>query len=525
MRVRGTGRPLARADLWLALAGRLRLSRDPGGRARRQPRLPRDRPGREPARRTRPDDSRLRRVRGRRRRRRPRSARPTSRSSTSSSASAPTRPRSPPASAPTTADCNPLTADRRRPARRPGREREPAPRPRTTTRSSRCSMISGVRADTAWKSSTRPGNDRACPATRGRDRDPRHRRSLAGRATCGTRSRSTRTSCPSRRRPGDPSRAAAAARCAAAVRRRRRRRLQRPRLPLRLPGRPSPTATSEADGVLDPSDLIAEFSDGIDDDPGGNGYVDDIAGWDFFDDDNDPFDASSCCSANGHGTGRAKEAAAQTNNGQSTGPNNETGNAGGDAGMCPECQIMPLRVWDTFVVPIDNYAMGVVYAAQQRGRGGRGRRRRPRQHPVRPQGLRVRRRAGAGADDGLLRHQQRQPQLPDQLQRGDLRRRARSPTPRRTTPAPGPGGLGPVDLPTRSRAAARVRGGLRRSCSAAARRRRRRAGIGHPDRLQPLDHELLPQLEPDPVRRQGRHRPDGRAPARRTPARPRAPRA
>ena len=31
--------------------------------------------------------------------------------------------------------------------------------------------------------------------------------------------------------------------------------------------------------------------------------------------------------------------------------------------MCPDCQIMPLRVWDTFVVPTDNYAMGVVYAA------------------------------------------------------------------------------------------------------------------------------------------------------------------
>ena len=30
--------------------------------------------------------------------------------------------------------------------------------------------------------------------------------------------------------------------------------------------------------------------------------------------------------------------------------------------MCPDCQIMPLRVWDTFVVPGDNYAMGVVYA-------------------------------------------------------------------------------------------------------------------------------------------------------------------
>src|SRR5688572_25085418 len=105
----------------------------------------------------------------------------------------------------------------------------------------------------------------------------------------------------------------------------------------------------EADTVLDASDLIATFSDGVDDD--GNDYLDDIAGWDFFDDDNDPFDASSCCSASGHGTGRAREAAAATNN------------AHDGVGMCPDCQIMPLRVWDTFVVPTDNYAMGVVYAA------------------------------------------------------------------------------------------------------------------------------------------------------------------
>src|SRR5919106_1844408 len=105
----------------------------------------------------------------------------------------------------------------------------------------------------------------------------------------------------------------------------------------------------EADGLLDGSDLIAAFSDGSDAD--GNGYRDDIAGWDFFDDDNDPFDASSCCSANGHGTGRAMEAAAETNN------------AAGGTGMCPECQIIPLRVWDSFVVPIDSYAMGITYAA------------------------------------------------------------------------------------------------------------------------------------------------------------------
>src|SRR5215212_11498094 len=106
---------------------------------------------------------------------------------------------------------------------------------------------------------------------------------------------------------------------------------------------------TESDSMLDASDLIATFSDATDADS--NGYVDDVAGWDFFDDDNDPFDASSCCSANGHGTGRAKEALAKTNN------------ANDPTGMCPKCQLMPLRIWDTFVVPTDNYAMGVLYAA------------------------------------------------------------------------------------------------------------------------------------------------------------------
>jgi Subtilase family/RTX calcium-binding nonapeptide repeat (4 copies) len=109
---------------------------------------------------------------------------------------------------------------------------------------------------------------------------------------------------------------------------------------------------TESDAILDGSDLIARFSKGAfhgDDD--GNGYEDDIAGWDFFDDDNDPFDASSCCSANGHGTGRAKDALAETNN----------ANAG--VGLCPKCQVMPLRIWDTFVTDPNTYAMGIVYAA------------------------------------------------------------------------------------------------------------------------------------------------------------------
>ncbi len=85
---------------------------------------------------------------------------------------------------------------------------------------------------------------------------------------------------------------------------------------------------TEADNILDGSDLMGAPSDDADDDS--NGYKDDIAGWDFFDDDNDPYDASSCCSANGHGTGRAREAVSDTNNGQ------------GDAGMCPDCQFSSL---------------------------------------------------------------------------------------------------------------------------------------------------------------------------------------
>ncbi|MGI8632742.1 MAG: S8 family serine peptidase [Solirubrobacterales bacterium] len=104
-----------------------------------------------------------------------------------------------------------------------------------------------------------------------------------------------------------------------------------------------------ADDLLDASDLIAVFSDGSDAD--GNGYADDIAGWDFFDDDNNPFDASSYSSASNHGTGRAQEAGEQTND------------AKGGTGMCPECQVVPLRVWDTFIVNTDTFALATIYAA------------------------------------------------------------------------------------------------------------------------------------------------------------------
>jgi hypothetical protein len=102
-------------------------------------------------------------------------------------------------------------------------------------------------------------------------------------------------------------------------------------------------------GVVDGQDLIRTFSNGSDADR--NGYVDDIAGWDWFDDDNDAYDASSYSSAGGHGSGRAEDAAEETNDGL------------GGAGMCPRCQVMTLRVWDTFVAPGDTYAMATLYAA------------------------------------------------------------------------------------------------------------------------------------------------------------------
>jgi hypothetical protein len=104
-----------------------------------------------------------------------------------------------------------------------------------------------------------------------------------------------------------------------------------------------------ADGFLDPSDLIVAFSDSSDDD--GNGYVDDIAGWDFFDDDNNSYDASSYSSANNHGTGRAEEAGEEGDEGS------------GGIGVCPTCQVVPMRVWDTFVVDTNNFAQAALYAA------------------------------------------------------------------------------------------------------------------------------------------------------------------
>lgn len=98
-----------------------------------------------------------------------------------------------------------------------------------------------------------------------------------------------------------------------------------------------------ADGVLDPSDLITVFSDGVDDD--GNGYVDDIAGWDFFWNDNDPYDDTRY----GHGSFEARVSAGE-------------GGDGGGIGVCPNCMVMNLRVGDSFVADVQNFALATLYA-------------------------------------------------------------------------------------------------------------------------------------------------------------------
>ncbi|MCA1833703.1 MAG: S8 family serine peptidase [Actinobacteria bacterium] len=88
-------------------------------------------------------------------------------------------------------------------------------------------------------------------------------------------------------------------------------------------------------------DLIHSFSDAGDDDL--NGYPDDIAGWDFFQHDNDAFDDTDY----GHGTGEAGDSSAEIEV---------------SVTQCPNCMFDPLRVGDSFIAQINNWAEGVVYA-------------------------------------------------------------------------------------------------------------------------------------------------------------------
>ncbi len=105
-----------------------------------------------------------------------------------------------------------------------------------------------------------------------------------------------------------------------------------------------------ANGVIDPEDLIFIFSDGVDDDA--NGYTDDISGWDFFEDDNDALDEVRY----GHGTGESKDSGAEANNGT------------GGVGICPNCMLLEVRAGDSFVANVNAFAQGVVFAVDSGAR-------------------------------------------------------------------------------------------------------------------------------------------------------------
>ena len=112
----------------------------------------------------------------------------------------------------------------------------------------------------------------------------------------------------------------------------------------------SRVSDQNGNGVIDPEDLIFIFSDGLDDDE--NGYVDDISGWDFFEDDNDALDEVRY----GHGTGEAHDSNAEANNGN------------GFPGTCPSCRVMPIRVGDSFVTEVNHFAQGVAFAVDSGAR-------------------------------------------------------------------------------------------------------------------------------------------------------------
>jgi subtilisin family serine protease len=76
-------------------------------------------------------------------------------------------------------------------------------------------------------------------------------------------------------------------------------------------------------------------ANGIDDD--GNGYTDDVHGWDFAENDDSLLETDSSIAGYEHGTHVAGIAAAQSNNAQ------------GIAGVCPVCKVMVLK----FMKPID----------------------------------------------------------------------------------------------------------------------------------------------------------------------------
>ena len=99
--------------------------------------------------------------------------------------------------------------------------------------------------------------------------------------------------------------------------------------------------------MLDPQDVLITFTNGRDEDR--NGFKDDIVGWDFLDNDNDPYDDVQY----GHGTGEARDSTAEADN-------------GGELGTCPNCMSIHMRVGDSFIADSNDFAQAVLYGVDNR---------------------------------------------------------------------------------------------------------------------------------------------------------------
>ena len=108
----------------------------------------------------------------------------------------------------------------------------------------------------------------------------------------------------------------------------------------------SDTRDANENGVVDPEDVLVRFSNGRDDD--GNGYRDDISGWDFYNDQNDPGTVDSTYD---HANNQQEQAAAQTNNGFK------------GAGVCPGCMLLPIKAGAEALDRPDDLAQAWLYAA------------------------------------------------------------------------------------------------------------------------------------------------------------------
>src|SRR6185503_9236331 len=102
---------------------------------------------------------------------------------------------------------------------------------------------------------------------------------------------------------------------------------------------------ANGNGLIDAEDAIVFFSDGDDDD--GNGYVDDISGWDFYNNQNDPatVDAEYV-----HCNNQMARGAAKADDGI------------GRAGICPLCMIMPVKEGAEAIDRSDEMAQAFIFA-------------------------------------------------------------------------------------------------------------------------------------------------------------------